>query len=118
MENKKDKTNILCIILLIVQYLLLGLAYMYFMCSCGYSLINKVPIIIFLIIQFIIFLYLIKKHSPYKIKFIFISIILLIIVAIFTRNDMDEIHSRVFGTDSINNEIIDPISIRSLDLSK
>ena len=103
-ENKKDKTSIVCIILLIIQYLLLGFAYTLFMCSCGHNLINKVPVILFM--------YLVKTHSPYKLLFIFISMILLIIVVIFTRNDMNELHRiELYDEKVITNKVIDPTKI-------
>jgi len=111
-KNKKDKTSIVCIILLIIQYLLLGFAYTLFMCSCGHNLINKVPVIIFLIFQCILFMYLMKTHSPYKLLFVFISMILLIIVVIFTRNDMNELHRiELYDEKVITNKVIDPTKI-------
>lgn len=116
-EEKKDGINVCCKILLGIQYVLFGFVYMIFVCSCGHHYINIVPVMIFFIIQFILLKILTKNHSTYIFEFMFTSIVLLIVVAFLSRNDMDKLHRMeiVSYEDYIANEVENSITTRSLE---
>lgn len=96
MDNKeKKKINKSHIFIFIMQYVIVEWAYKFFCCACGYSVINMGPINIFWIIQLIIYVVLVKKEYKHKGMYIFVSLVLLILLMIFTRNDLEEMHNPV-----------------------
>lgn len=75
-------------------------------CMCGFLEFKMLPLLIFMILQFIsiCYIFILSKKKEYTIdylvKFIFMTFILFILVAVLSKNDVDALH---------NNRMVGPI---------
>lgn len=100
-NNKKilSKFRLIMTILYITEIVFVIFNYNFCTCMCGYREFKTIPLLVFIILQFIVDIkfFLLNKDKEYTvnylIKYIVISIISFGLIIVLSKNDMDKLHS-------------------------